>query len=319
MPDGNDDYRVVIDEDSLNWCGRSDDEVQRLVRAFADVLEPLADGRQVALMRNAWSAECWEGVTLVDIAYTSDRRVPRDRRVWLARLLDKCRTLEPQEQDIPQQVNYGGHVEEPSWGMTHAWTHAVAGRAMACLIVTIEPTLAGWTVVDRMVDGATAHLHFLSEASQLREFWRGVFKYEAVPEERFFVLAEQAFPGLIFAEDLRFRRFAGSYGDVLPWIIQLFTALDDHFAAALERHRGDQNKVMAEMSTYHVDISPESPGTRKNARAWAQRLVTYRGVEYRCDWHGKRLWNLDRVHFSRPLAEQENRILIGIFTDHLDT
>lgn len=76
---------------------------------------------------------------------------------------------------------------------------------------------------------------------------------------------------------------------------------------------------MAVFSARGLDISPESPQTRKNAGAWAQRLVTYNGREYRCEWHGKRLWDRDRVHFSLPIPEYGNRVLIGIFTEHLGT
>ncbi|WP_280715352.1 hypothetical protein [Kitasatospora sp. MAP5-34] len=59
--------------------------------------------------------------------------------------------------------------------------------------------------------------------------------------------------------------------------------------------------------------------TRKYTKAWAQRMVPYRDVSYRCEWHGKRLWGRDRVHFSLPIPEHDGRILVGIFVDHMDT
>ena len=90
-----DGYRVVIDEEGLDWHGRPDTELSRLVDKFADLLESLADGRQVALMTPAFSMECWESVMLVEISYTTDRRVSRDARVRLARLLDKSALSSP--------------------------------------------------------------------------------------------------------------------------------------------------------------------------------------------------------------------------------
>jgi hypothetical protein len=45
--------------------------------------------------------------------------------------------------------------------------------------------------------------------------------------------------------------------------------------------------------------------------------VVHGGATYRCGWHGKRLWDRDRVHLSLPLAEQDDRVLIGIFVGRL--
>ncbi|MEV7179364.1 hypothetical protein [Kitasatospora sp. NPDC093679] len=320
MHDGADsDYRFVVDEDSLDWRGRTDVEVHDLVDTLAELLEPLADGRQVVLMTHAYIMECWEGVAVADIAYTADRRVSRDSRVRLAKLLDKCRAIEPQDGDIPQQVRFHDVCKEPSWGVSHALAQAAAGRAMAVLGVPIVDGPSGWTAFERVADQLQVELHLLTDPSQVQEFWRGVFSREPVSPEEFFVLAKRAFTRLLFAEDLNFARFRGNYAEVLPWVVQLLSALDDRFGAALAEHRGDHNRVMAEFSALGIDISPESPQTHKNESAWNRRLVPYGDTRYRCDWHGKRLWNLDRVHFSRPLSEYQGRVLIGIFTDHLPT
>ena len=312
-----DGYRVVIDEEGLDWHGRPDTELSRLVDKFADLLESLADGRQVALMTPAFSMECWESVMLVEISYTTDRRVSRDARVRLARLLDKCRAIEPEDDDIPQLISLHGALCEPSWGMSHALTRAAAGRAMSCLTGPRTTLPAGWTTVTRHTDPAELAIHLMSDPGQITDFWRGIFSREPVPENDFFALAGPAFPRLIFSGDLTFHHFRGSYDEVLPWLIRLLGALDDHFAAAMARHRGDQKKVMAEFSAYGLDVSPENSQTRKDAKAWAARLITHGGEEYRCEWHGKRLWDRDRVHFSLPIAKYEDRVLIGIFTEHL--
>jgi hypothetical protein len=314
-------YRVVIDENGLAWGGRTDPDLNLIVDKFADLLEPLADGRQVAVMTPAYSLECWESVTLVDIAYTADRRVSRDARVRLARLFDKCRAIDPQaEDDIPAPIMlHGARHEEPSWGMTHALACAAGGRAMSCLIGPVAVCPPGWTIAEREADDLQLEIHLLSEASQLPEFWRGIYDRESIPEDAFFTLADSAFPRLIFAEDLAFGRFSGSYQEVRPWLVRLLSALDDHFAEALVRHRGNTKNVIAEFAAYDVDISPDSPNTHANAKAAAQRLVLYDGIEYRCEWHGKRLWNHDRVHFSLPISKYGDRVLIGIFADHLLT
>jgi hypothetical protein len=315
-----DDYRMVVDEKSLDWRGREDSDLSDIVETFADLLEPLADGRRVVLMTPAYSVECWESVALAEISYTSDRRVPRDARLRLARMLDKCRAIEPEnEDDLPQPIQLDGVWRESSWGMSHVLARSARGRAMSCLIVPVVSGPSGWTSVKRSVGQVDVEIHILTDPSRITEFWRGVFDREPIAEEDFFGIAQQAFPRLIFASALAFHRFKGTYAEVLPWVVRLFSAIDDHFAAALDRHRGDRNKVVSEFASYGLDISPESPVTHKNKKAWAQRLVSHGGVDYRCEWHGKRLWDRDRVHFSLPIAAYQGRVLIGVFTGHLAT
>jgi hypothetical protein len=190
-----DDYRVVVDEEGLDWRGQTDANLNIIVDRFADLLEPLADGRQVAIMTSAYSMECWESVTLVEISYTANPRVSRDTRVRLARLLDKCRAIDPREDDdIPQPIQLHGIRREPSWGMAHALARAAAGRAMSCLMGPAADILPGWTTIEREADRIELDIHVLTDPDQLPGFWRGVFDRESVPEGLFLGFAELAFP-----------------------------------------------------------------------------------------------------------------------------
>jgi hypothetical protein len=309
------DYRVVIDEAGLDWRGQPDTNLREIVDDFSDLLEDLADGRHVAIMTSAYGVECWESVTLVGMHYTDSRRISRDARVRLATLLDRCRTIELQDDEIPQPIQLHGTWLEPSWGMAHALARAANGRAMSCLIgpAAFPP---GWTVIERRTDSAL-EIHLLNKSMQLPEFWRGIYHREKVSESAFFELAEAAFPNLIFHQSLTLHRFRGNYQEILPWLTRLLAAVNDHFAEVVSRHHGDHDRIIAEFSTYGVSISPESPQTHNNPKAWAQRIVTYKDIEYRCEWHGKRLWDRDRVHFSLPIKKYSDRILVGVFTDHL--
>ncbi|TCO65101.1 hypothetical protein [Actinocrispum wychmicini] len=318
MRGADDQYRVVVDEDSLDWRGRTDITLVDAVDDLADLLEPLTTGKQVALMDHAYDVECWESVRLFELFYTRDTHVPRDSRVRLATLLDKCHLVRPEEDDLPQYVEVGGSIAERSFGFCHALALVSTGRAMSCLIASPEMKIAGWTKVRRERDTEDLDIHLLTAPAQLPEFWRGVMRRDRVPESLFFAMATRAFPGLIFAESLSFGRFKGSHEDVLPWLIDLLAKINDHFASSIARHRGDRNKVIQEFATHGVAISPESPLTHKDNQAWGQRLVTHEGESYRCEWHGKRVWDRDRVHFSLPIEKYQNRVLIGIFVDHLD-
>jgi hypothetical protein len=318
-----DDYRVVLDEESLAWGNVEADELAQLLVRLADLLAPLADGRRAAFLDIAYDVVCWQSVTLMDLLYSPDPRVPRDARVRLQELFQKCHLIDDSalgEQDIPRSVRFDGDEwAEPSWGVSHALRRASSGRGMSCLVVPKSPRTgaSGWTVVE--CDSMFVDIHVHSAPASLAGFWRGLYGREAVPERDFFELAPHAFPELLFASSLRFNAFDGAYAVVSPWLVLLLGAVNDHFADAIMEHHGDQNQVIALFSAMGLDISPESPKTKHNAKAWSQRLVEYGGVEHRCEWHGKRQWDRDRVHFSLPLQEHDGRVLIGIFAEHLAT
>lgn len=313
-----DQYRVVVDETSLDWRGRTDISLVNVAEGLADLLEPLTTGKQVALMDQAYDVQVWESVRLLDLFHTRDPKVPRDVRVRLATLLDKCHLVVSQEDDLPQRVEVGGRSAERSFGFCHALALASTGRAMSALVVAPVDETAGWTTARRETDDVPLDIHVLTAPSQLPDFWRGVLWRERVPEASFFVLAERAFPDLIFADSLTFGRFKGSHEEVLRWLIDLLAGINDHFSSAIARHRGDRREVIREFSTRDLDISPDSPRTHKDTKAWGQRLVVHEGEDYRCEWHGKRVWDRDRVHFSLPIERYGGRVLIGIFVDHLD-
>jgi len=315
-----DDYRFVLDEASLAWQGADIAELAELMDGLADLLEPLADGRQAALLGLAYDVSCWDSLSFLELLFTRDRRVPRDIRVRLQQLIQKCRAIdegELGEQDIPRPVRLeDGEWDEPSWGMSHCIARAAAGRGMSCLVAARRRE-SGWMTVER--DGVAVEIHLLAEPTSAAVFWRGLYERESIPETAFFVLGSRAFPQLVFAPDLRFNAFDGHYGEVVPWLVRLLGALNDHFARALAEYRGNHNQVMARFAALSLDISPESPNTKHNIKAWSQRQVEYDNVTYRCEWHGKRKWNKDRVHFSLPMPRHEDRILIGLFARHLDT
>ncbi|MET9311680.1 hypothetical protein ABZX12_07620 [Kribbella sp. NPDC003505] len=316
--DAADRYRVVIDEDSLNWCGRSGIELASEVDNLSDILQPLTVGKHVGLMDHAYEIECWESVHIYDLHGTHNLQVPRDTRLRLAKLIDKCRLLHPEDRDIPQQVEIGGLAAERSFGFCHALALAAEGHAMSTLIASSMHENRGWLTVRRELEPTDLELHLLTSPNHIPDFWRGVLRREASNPEKFFELAPAAFPNLIFAEALNFGRFSASYTEVLPWLLITLEGINDHFADSLARHQGDRNKVIQDFAGRGLDVSPESPSTHKDTQAWNQRLVRYRKLDYRCEWHGKRLWNRDRVHFSLPIASYGGKILVGIFADHLD-
>lgn len=93
----------------------------------------------------------------------------------------------------------------------------------------------------------------------------------------------------------------------------------DHFADALAKHAGKPADVQAELGHHGLVLSPESPKTRSKPKIMKQREVVHEGEVYRCEWHAKKEPSRNRVHFSLPAQSLGDRVLIGIFMDHLDT
>ncbi|MEU5704302.1 hypothetical protein [Streptomyces aurantiacus] len=319
------DYRVVVGEECFDWRELTGSGLLDALDVLAELLEPLADGRRAAFMDPAYDTECRPSVTLQDALYSPDGVLPRDERVRLLKLLGKCKRVEPDEADLPQPVRVGdGPWHEPSWGTAHALARAAEGRAMSCLLAPYakEPDWpSGWVTVTRTTEAGHDEVktHVLRSPKDAPGFWRGLLTEEPVAAEHFFTFTVDAFPQLLFADSLRLHHFEGTYAEVLPWLVKLLGALNDHFTGTLADCGGDLSQVMRRFDALGLDISPESANTKKNAKAWEQRNVDHEGATYRCDWHGKRLWDRDRVHFSLPIAAYDDRVLVGIFVGHLAT
>jgi hypothetical protein len=310
-----DEYRVVVDEESLDFRLLQRISLSAAVDEFNDMLRQLVRARQVALLGPAYSVECWEGLQLADVRSIPSNVLDRDARLLFAELLDRCQHIEPAETDIPDPVSIDGEMRDNrSWGIAHALARAVGGVASSCLRMPTGGWPSGWTQV-RHGDG-NIHIHFMDSEMEKLRFWRGVFAHEKITDEAFFQLCAYAFPQLVFAESLRLGSFTAGRVEILSWLVRLFSAVNDNFANALHRHSGSPDPIMREFAAADVTISPESPNTHRNKQAWAQRLVVFGGVQHRCEWHGKRQRGYpDRVHFSLPNAE--GKILVGIFTSHL--
>lgn len=320
-----DDYRIVVVEECFDWRELTKSGLRDALDTLTNMLHPLADGRKAAFMEPAYDVECRPSVSLIDALYSAGSELPRDSRVLLQQLLGKCRRVEPGEADLPEPIRVAdGLWREPSWGTAHALSRAAAGRAMSCLLMpyATEPDWpSGWLTLTRTTEKGHEEvpMHVLRVPDDTSGFWRGLLTHEKVPAERFFGFVADAFPGLLFADSLRLHHFKGAYTEVLPWLVKLLSALDDHFTQTLTACGGDQKQVIRRFSALGLDISPESPNTKKNAKAWEQRNVDYGDSTYRCEWHGKRLWDRDRVHFSLPIATHGDRVLIGNFVGHLET
>lgn len=320
---GGESYRFVVDESSFDFRGLTEERLTVLLNDFSDTLDDLSRRHPVAVSPWWIETECVEGRELYDVLYEGETpRVGRDARLRMIHLMDRCPTWDTDLPGLPDGVEMGGSVQELAWSVGYSWWHARHGHHVACLAFASRD-FGGWQTV-RATDAAIGEtvpedVFFLVGNSPPTEFWRALFTLEDVGEPDFFDHAREAFPQLLFADSLSFRKFDGTYAEMRDWVVRVLSVVHDHFADALVAHSGQPHDIQAALGRFGLDLSPESPNTRSKPGIMKQRDVEYDGESYRCEWHGKKERHRNRVHFSLPQPRLGGRILIGIFVDHLDT
>ncbi|MFD5308230.1 hypothetical protein [Streptomyces ardesiacus] len=312
-----------MDETSFDFRGLTEQELTDLMEEFSDTLAELRERHKVAVSPWWTEAECADGRELFHVLYEAGTpRAGRDARVRMARLMDRCPAWDTALPGLPDQVQVGGLCQAFAWSVGYAWWHAVRRHHVACLVFPVVGR-RGWQPVSAVEEAnsetAEVKVFFLAEPSALTSFWRSLFARESVAEPDFFDRAREAFPQLVLAGSLSFRKFDGKYSEMRDWVVHVLSVVHDHFAEAVAKHGGQPAHVQAELGRHGLVLSPESPRTRSKTKIMKQRDVLHEGETYHCEWHAKKEPHRNRVHFSLPEQRLGGRVLIGIFVDHLDT
>lgn len=327
MPDVLVDHRIAVDETSFDFRGVEKEELEHHIGEFSEAINELRrQGLTVFVHPWLWSdLECLDGVSVGEFVYgTAATTVDRDLRLLLGVALDRCLSW---REDVPgflESVDLvPGAADDPAGVVP---VHVDVGyslgvvlfqqRRMACLAFSHAGRHGPWRI--HGADRSTV-VYFFTTAEELCFFWRSIFSAEQVGERDFFRLAAYAFPSLIFHPDLRFGAFDSAYRDVRDKVVEILCIINDHFSRVLVDKLGLPNEVQAALGAYGVDLSRESPNTHKSPRLMAQRAVSFEGKTYDCEWHAKLERHRNRIHFSLPSPDLGGKILVGIFTHHLDT
>ncbi|MFJ8019737.1 hypothetical protein [Streptomyces sp. NPDC096311] len=325
MPDagGGEPYRFVVDETSFDFRELTEQHLTDLLDNFNDSLEELQEGYKVARSQSWYEVDCTDERKLYDVLYEGGTpKVGRDARLRTVRLMDKCPSWDTELSGRPGRVEVEGEAKEEAGSLGYAWYRTRHGHHTACVVFPVAHG-RGWQPVSA-VEGASGEpvaveVFFLAEPAALTDFWRSLFLREDVAEPDFLDRAREAFPGLVLADSLSFRKFDGTYRELRDWVVDVLSVVQDHFADAVRKHAGKPNDVQAELGRHGLTLSPESPKTHKNKKIMRQRDVKHDDETYRCEWHAKKEGHRNRVHFSLPEQRLGGRVLIGIFVDHLDT
>jgi hypothetical protein len=307
--------RVVVDETSLNFEGTPDEDAEDALDDFNDTISGfLRSGARVSKASFCYEFEARLGLSLTDFLYTRATRISPDTLRRCGDLLDRCADWDDEVEDMHSPCRIDGRDVE-SWSIGFA-VAASGDRAMACVTCSVAGRSGSKTVT---VGVMTAEVLFVCHSTQISHYWQNVLAKEHPAPDEFFRISRSAFGNIALSPDLDFRAFRGSYAVVYPWVVKVLTVLDEHLIGSFNARQGVRQDVIADIAAHGVEISPESPRTHRNARAKEQRKVKFSGNEYFCEWHAKREWNVDRIHFTTPGELPDGRILIGIFAEHLDT
>lgn len=314
---GGEPYRFVVDESSFDFRGLTEEQLTDALDDFSDALAELGASRPVAVSPWWAETECADGQQLYQVLYEgAPPKAGRDARLRMQSLMDRCPIWDTDLPGLPDEVELDGTTREMAWSLGYALVRTGEGSTVGCLVFPRSEAPSGW----RKVSAATveASVYFFGDPSALSDFWRELFRRENVAEHDFFARAREAFPELVFADSLTFNKFDGSYLVMRDWVVAVLGVVHDHFADAYTANPGNTRAVQAALGNHGLNLSPESPNTKSKPKIMKQRDVEYQNETYRCEWHGKEKPDRNRIHFSLPDQRLGGRILIGIFTDHLD-
>ena len=187
------------------------------------------------------------------------------------------------------------------------------GSVVAC--VTLAHCFGPGLHAVRRADGMVEHVPFLVRAGDGVHLARRRLVVESRTEEDFFALVGAAFPRLVLAAGITFRRFDGTFGALRNDVVAHLAALNDDFAATYRAETGNLDKVGTRLG---IRMSNEG-NTRSSERLMRQRDVVVGNRTYRCEMHSKIEPHRNRIHFHPGDEHTGGRIVVGIFVNHLDT
>lgn len=164
-------------------------------------------------------------------------------------------------------------------------------------------------------------IFFISSSADLPLYFRWLV-VEAKPDEgAFFQLWTSAFPKLLRADNLSFRRFSTSYEEILPQVVKHLSFLNDDFETLWVASNRDFPKFMqTAKSKCSIDFSNESSKTRNSPKKMRLREAHFSGEVVTCELHSKITRTTNRIHFHPSIdGKFGGKLLVGIFVDHLET
>ena len=306
--------RFLVDEGALSLDDVPQNEREDSLTALVDQLDALrVSGERVQLLENWGAVECLGGD---DVAETMIKYqvLHRDQSLRLLTLLDQCVAWSwPAAVDADSEIVVDGtHCQ----GDGIAWAREkTILKNWTAVVTTPHRFAAGVHSVDKPAQSLPVDVYFAVSTEDHPGFFRLLYEWEDVSESDFFERARLAFPRLVFAADISFRKFQGAYRTLRPKVVDHLGRINDRFPEVYAAENGMPNEVSSRLG---IEVSIEG-NTRSSERLMRLRDVEYRGQVYRCEWHSKLEPHRNRIHFHVIGGIGEAKVLIGIFHEHLAT
>ena len=306
--------RFVVDEGALSLDDVPMAEREDSLMALIDQLDALRDSGERIHVIEYWGAvECLGEDNFAD-AMVHCQVLDRDQSLRLLTLLDRCVAWNrPATVNVDSEVVVdGSHCK----GEGIAWAHDQAIlQSWAAVVTTPHRFAAGVHSVDKPCQSLPVDVYFAVSVEDHPGFFRLLYEWEDVSESEFFERTRLAFPRLVFAANISFRRFQGAYRTLRPKVVDHLGRINDKFPEVYAAENGMPNEISSRLG---IEVSIEG-NTRSSQRLMRLRDVEYRGQVYRCEWHSKLEPHRNRIHFHVIDSKGETRVLIGIFHEHLAT
>jgi hypothetical protein len=299
------------------------DELNASVERFIEIVLHCRNHEGVIY---AWSdllqVEVVPGLPLYELLYGAEPVIELDRetRASLRETLNRCVHWDEDETITKWpslHVFLDGLATEAH---TIAFVHSLVINAQgaACVCIDLRADRTGVLIVS---DGAhDARVHFVHDSKALIAFYRSLFELEDMNPETYIKNAKRAFPKLLFHDKLasQFAHFQTQYQSIRPEVTKHLGVLNDYFQDAYHQANAVPREVQALLGPHGVNLSSESPNTRRDKRAMREREITIDGMVVTCEWHTKIRKEIDRIYFHPGVKEiADGRVIIGIFRSHL--
>ncbi len=282
------------------------DELSHSRLAFEKLLEILQNTHEfdarVLYEKKFYSRKFENGECLADRVYSGNHDT-RDDFLKFTRLIDKGTYIEDCYDIVSEEVV----SDEDALG-----TYANSLNSVGVITRTDFSESAWWDFNKMMLIDAPERPMF---------FLRTFFMIEDVSEDIFWAYCCSAFPDLYFHDALCLKDFDIKDIELFPWLINCLAYLNDEALSDWKSHGDDFTRVAG---TKGVEMSPESPNTRRQRAKMKLREIEISGVTVCCELHAKYQYNQGRVHFhigqglgNEILAKTNKKIIVGIFCKHL--
>ena len=306
--------RFVLDESALSLDEVPESEREVILMALIYQLDALRiSGESIHVMENWGAVECLGGENVAE-TMVHCRILDRDQSMWLLGLLDRCVAWDQSPAvEVDSEIVVDGRYCKGA-GIVWAYYQAIL-QTWTAVVTAPHRFESGVHCVDKPSQSLPARVYFVASIGDHPSFFRKLYEWDDVPESEFFERATLAFPRLVFAENISFGRFRGTYRTLRPKVIFHLGRINDNFPEVYASANGMPKEISTRLG---INVSMEGQ-TRRSERLMRLRDVEFRGRVHRCEWHSKIEPNRNRIHFRIIEGMADTKILIGIFHEHLAT